>query len=294
MKGVWLALAISALGCATSTDEDVGSGEHAIAPLQTLDDLPACDPERPSLSCIQKLFAPLRAAAVPFDAAKVAAATGVMESWVARDWSMTAHHVLAGTSSFPYGCFFDTYRYAADLVPFNGPGCGEMLVAGGHPHAPTCLAEGRPMRLCAQEVAPAEAFDFVIRRAPPRDTVLDLAAAPPAVGDPVFVVGHPVFRWLTDAERESLLPLYPLVSRGRVVRVDGRAVFVDAACYEGNSGGPLVNARGEAIGVMFSRVRTPAPGSSLPDELQGTRGVAIMPDEQARAIVSEVRAAGTR
>ena len=113
------------------------------------------------------------------------------------------------------------------------------------------------MRVCAQQVAPSEAFDFVVRRVEPRDAVLDLAP-PPSVGDPVFVVGHPNFRWLTEEEREALRPLYPLVSRGNVVRVDGRSVVVDAPCYEGNSGGALPTRAATLIGGVLTHPHAPA------------------------------------
>lgn len=281
-----------AIACAACSAPDGEGAPASVAPVtETPDagDAPPCDPEQPSAACVRRLFEPLRGGDLPFDTEKVAAATGIMEFWVAREWAMTAHHVLAGTTSFPYGCFFESYRYATDLVPFDGPGCGTMLVAGGHPHALRCRDQGVPMRACAQQVAPREAFDLVVRRVPPRDAALDLAP-PPAVGDPVFVVGHPNFRWLTSEEREALAPLYPLVSRGKVVRVDGRAVVVDAPCYEGNSGGALLDARGDAIGVMYSRIRAPAPGVSLPPEIAGGRCIAVLPDEPTRDILRRARA----
>src|SRR5688500_593855 len=53
------------------------SSDAATAPtFKTLEDLPACAREQPSLACIRQLFLPLRSGKWPFDAARVERALG--------------------------------------------------------------------------------------------------------------------------------------------------------------------------------------------------------------------------
>jgi hypothetical protein len=264
----------------------------AAAPLPTFDDLPECDREQPSLACIRALFAPLRGtSAWPFDATRVDGAMGENEFAVATGWDLTAHHVLEQNLTVgTYGCFFGEFRYATGGAPFSGPGCGEMLVAGGHPRALACKDGSVSMSDCVDEVSYEESFDLVVVRAEERGASLDLASALPEVGDAVYVVGNPAFPWLTDQERQSLAEDYPLVSYGKVVRADGRGIVTTAPAVGGNSGGPLLNARGEVLGVLSTLIgHQRARGTSVPSELKDHYAVAAAPDAEARRIVAEAR-----
>jgi hypothetical protein len=212
-------------------------------------------------------------------------------------WELTAHHVAeADLSVGVYGCFFADYRYAEGGVPFSGPGCGELLVGGGHPHAPECQEAGTLMANCVDEVPYPEVFDLLLRRLDagvPREGVLDLAPAAPAVGDRVFVVGYPAFTWLSQAERESLAGDYPFVSAGRVVRAEGRGVIVNAPSLFGNSGGPVLDEAGRVVGVVSTLLgHMRARGTDVPAELADHLAVAVGIDDRIRAIVAKVRARG--
>jgi len=80
-----------------------------------------------------------------------------------------------------------------------------------------------------------------------------LPIAPPEttrVGDEILVMGYPL---------ASILGAYEVtVTRGIVsaLRTDLGMIQVDAAMNPGVSGGPVVNARGEVIGVAVSGLRT--------------------------------------
>lgn len=231
---------------------------------------------------------------MPFDRAAVAKAMGTNESAVASGWDLTAHHVLeANIAIGTYDCFFAEFRYAVDGTPLSGPGCGQMLVAGGHPHALDCKAKGTPMRACVDEVPFAEAFDlFVAKSAAPRDGVLDLAAALPSAGDRVYVVGYAAFAWLPADQRQSLASLYPFVSSGKVLRAEGRGIVTNAPAVGGSSGGPMLDAAGKVLGVVSTVVRDErARGTAVPAELpDDASAVAAALDATARQVVAEARA----
>ena len=62
----------------------------------------------------------------------------------------------------------------------------------------------------------------------------------PAIGQWVMAVGSPGSRFAN---------LHGTVTTGRVTNLDGYKIVTDAALNHGNSGGPLVNAAGEVIGI---------------------------------------------
>lgn len=306
-----LLLALTALGCAPAlggavdggdagrgpvpaidAGADAGPGGDAGAPWKTFDELPTCDRTAPSLACIEQLFFPLDGGPWPFDAARVAAAMGINEFAVAPGWDLTAHHVLEGNlADGVYGCFFPAFRYAEDGGSFTGPGCGELLVAGGHPHAPECQASHTAMGDCVDEVPFAESFDLVVAKAPARGATLELAASAPREGDHVFAVGYPSFPWLTPQERAQLAPRYPLVSHGRVLEVEGRGLVVDAPALRGSSGGPLLDAHGKVLGVLSTLVgHQRARGLVVPEALKDHHVVVAVPDGTARSVVEQARA----
>lgn len=78
---------------------------------------------------------------------------------------------------------------------------------------------------------------------------IPLAAGRPRVGEEVVVLGYP---------RADVIGFDDLtVTRGIVSRVmlDQGLLQFDASVNPGNSGGPVLNSRGEAVGIVVSRVR---------------------------------------
>ncbi len=278
---------------ATPTDaaanQPAPDGGDAGVALRTFEDLPDCDRTQPSLRCIRALFTPLRGTtAWPFDAKRVGGALGQNELAVAKGWDLTAHHVLeANLTVGTYECFFGAFRYATDGVAFTGPGCGRMLVAGGHAHALACKAGSVAMANCVDEVSYDQSFDLVVARGPERSAWLELAPDLPKVGDPVFLVGNPAFAWLSDEERKTLVDGYPFVTYGKVVRADGRGIVTSAAAFAGSSGGPLLDAHGKVLGVVSTLVaHQRARGTAIPADLADYYSVAAAPDAEARRVVT--------
>lgn len=272
-----------------AADRPAPVGGDAGVALRTFDDLPDCDRTQPSLPCIRALFTPLRGTTPwPFDAERVRRAVGQNELAVSKGWDLTAHHVLeANLAVGTYACFFGEFRYATDGIAFTGPGCGRMLVAGGHAHALACKASAIPMADCVDEVSYDQTFDLVVAQGPERSAWLELAPDLPKVGDPVFIVGNPAFAWLSDAERKTLADGYPFVTYGKVVRADGRGIVTSAAAFAGSSGGPLLDAHGKVLGVLSTLVaHQRARGTTVPPDLQDYYSVAAAPDAEARRAVA--------
>lgn len=99
---------------------------------------------------------------------------------------------------------------------------------------------------------------------PARILPMTLAGTLPAVGEPVIALGHPEQNFWT-------------ITRGQVSGLHQGLIQHDAAVNKGNSGGPLLNARGEVVGVntMFlkgaqgiSYARPPSLAQKLLDNVQ--------------------------
>ena len=73
-------------------------------------------------------------------------------------------------------------------------------------------------------------------------------------GEEVIAIGYPL---------GSTLGRTPTVSIGIVSAKRDRLLQTDAALNPGNSGGPLLNARGEAVGVVVSRLETDSTGNAI-------------------------------
>ena len=221
-------------------------------PVLTQDDLPECQKRLTSadVPCAMKLFAPLAGPPWPFDSGLVAKAVtplnGGAGSYVAANWQLTCEHVFSAACSFP-----TAYRYATDGVPFDeGSGCGPFLMVGGNPRTTTCTAD--QVRDCWETVPLEEVFDTCLVGATAASpSYLQPASSPPVVGDRVYVVGNPGFNW--SGEQRKQYPL-PLVSVGNVIQVQGRALIMSAAAFNGDSGGAVLNAAGEILGVLSSLV----------------------------------------
>jgi len=221
-------------------------------PVLTQDDLPECQKRLTSadVPCAMKLFAPLAGPPWPFDSELVRKAVtslhGGAASYVAPNWQLTCEHVLGA------GCAFPTaYRYSTDGVPFDeGSGCGPFLMVGGNPRTTTCAAE--QVTDCWETVPLEDVYDTcLIGAAAASSSYLEVAPSPPAVGERVYVVGNPGFNW-SGEQRQRYPP--PLVSVGNVIQVQGRALVMSAAAFNGDSGGAVLNAAGQIVGVLSSLV----------------------------------------
>lgn len=269
---------------------DGGSADAGGFAFATIDDLPACNALQPDLACIERLFLPLRGTVFPFDGAKVAAAFGHNEFHVANTWQLTALHVLEANSQFPFACFYQDFQWAQDVqAPLQGPGCGAFLVMGGHPHTAQCRAEQTFMSDCVDQVPFPESFDVALVQAAPSSDVLELWSTTPRPGDAVYVVGYPSFSWLTEQQREQLAPLYPLVSSGKVLAIEGRGVVHTAITSFGNSGGAVLNSSGQVIGVTSTLAQhMRLQGTAVPDTISDQRAVAAFVTPQLKEMVSRV------
>jgi serine protease Do len=80
------------------------------------------------------------------------------------------------------------------------------------------------------------------------------------VGSTVYAIGTPRFE-----------DLHNTLTRGIVsgIRENGGTIQIDASINQGNSGGPLLNERGEVIGVNTWVVATPIPCIDNPQEICG-------------------------
>lgn len=78
---------------------------------------------------------------------------------------------------------------------------------------------------------------------------IPLAAAQPRVGEEVVVLGYPVAEVIGF---EDLTVTRGIVSR---LLVDEGLLQLDASVNPGNSGGPVVNSRGEAVGIVMGGIR---------------------------------------
>lgn len=280
-------------GFSPSDGNDVGGagGEGGIPGFATIDSLPECDPEEPSLDCILQLFLPLDDAEFPFDANAIAPGFVGNAFHVAETWQLSALHVRESESQFPFACFFEEVMWASDVrAPLSGPGCGTYLVAGGHPRAPVCHEEHVLMSDCVDQVPFSETFDFIVSLASEARPPLPLWGEQPAEGDVVFVVGTPHFGWLDAEERERMAALYPLVSAGRVLRLEGRGIIHSALTLPGNSGGAVLNQRGEVIGVTSTLVgHLSRNGTAVPEGIEAHRSVATLVTPELKELITRAR-----
>lgn len=146
----------------------------------------------------------------------------------------------------------------------SGSGWGiDLSGAGKHGHQPyeivtnyhvieSCVAEGEVKFSLGQSddkfiasITGFEGIDADIALLNTSKEVISLDPAPnsPGVGNWVMAVGSPG-SWATESGL-----LRGNVTFGRITNIFGTTLVTDAAINHGNSGGPLVNSRGEVVGT---------------------------------------------
>ncbi len=78
---------------------------------------------------------------------------------------------------------------------------------------------------------------------------IPLASIRPRVGEEIIVLGYPLAR---EVDFEDLTATRGIVSR---ILLDQGLLQFDASVNPGNSGGPVLNSRGEAVGIVVGRIR---------------------------------------
>jgi S1-C subfamily serine protease len=147
-------------------------------------------------------------------------------------------------------------------VPSEGSGSGAVLDHQGHiltnyhviegvQRIEVTLFDGRSYSASVVGSDPQNDI-AVLRIAAPADSLhpLQLAEnAPLRVGQKVYALGNPfgLDRTMTEGIISSLNRSLP--SNGQVVRTMRAIIQIDAALNRGNSGGPLLNTRGQLIGM---------------------------------------------
>jgi S1-C subfamily serine protease len=99
------------------------------------------------------------------------------------------------------------------------------------------------------------------------------AATPPAVTDDIWVVGFPYGELLSmERWRDEVVNPVPSVNQGRISAhrrdAEGRLrhLQTDAAINSGNSGGPIIDASGRVVGVVFAKVGAAGVGFGVAAE----------------------------
>lgn len=245
-----LVVAAGALTCTTSCREETTKQ------YLTIDDLPECAPEHPSLDCVEKLFLPLLDTEWPFDRARVERAYTLGATEILPGWHLTALHVRqanGGGGPLP-DCYAAEFEFAEPGARIDRGECGTFLFLGGHPQTAACKASGERLGRCVDKVPVAEAFDIGVVAGPSNGSTLEVRTDV-QVGEEVFIVGHPSFLGvLNDSELNQFLPRYPLVSSGRVLKLDGRGMVISNLAFVGNSGGPVLDREGRIVGVVYTKV----------------------------------------
>jgi S1-C subfamily serine protease len=133
---------------------------------------------------------------------------------------------------------------AAGLVVTN-----RHVVAGGQTYT---IVFSRERQVPATLVASDVANDLALLRIDGSQTPpgLPFAGAPAAIGQKVFTIGFP---------HADLLGIEPKLTDGTISSVSGmqddpRTVQISVPVQPGNSGGPLLNLRGEVVGVVTSKL----------------------------------------
>ncbi len=91
---------------------------------------------------------------------------------------------------------------------------------------------------------------------------IELETLPPSEGQEIQVIGYPAASDQIDLDSSKYYS--PTFSTGRVSRVGSRILQVDAPITNGNSGGPVIDRNGKALGVIAVRAIS-SRGGELPN-----------------------------
>ena len=200
--------------------------------------------------------------------------------------------------SDPFFRFFDQRRSRVMEREVQGLGSGFVIspdgyivtndhVAGNAAEITVAFPDGRTMP--AELVGSDPLTDLALLKVEPEAPLPYLAFAetgPALVGEWAVALGNP-FGLFEAAEPTVTVGVVSATGRDLESGRDGRLyrgmIQTDAAINRGNSGGPLVNALGEVIGV----------NTAIYSESGGSIGLGFaVPAERARAIIDEIRENG--
>ncbi|ABE64438.1 peptidase S1 and S6, chymotrypsin/Hap [Nitrobacter hamburgensis X14] len=167
---------------------------------------------------------------------------------------------------------------ASHVIPHDAK--YKTLILGGTLGPAT--ADAKPSRL--ELVKRSDSYDVALLRfvtPPPGLTVLPLRRSPAKVGELLFVLGYPL--GLPDAHFLD----------GRLGAVAQDAITTNALVDKGNSGGPVVDARGCVIGIVYgaitSRQGQPVNGIKFAVPVLSISGI-LPPDVSSSAAQEPTRA----
>jgi len=262
--------------------------------FRSIDDVVGCDPQGPDFPCLQELFLPLLEQEWPFDRDRVARAYVPGGFYVLPGWKLTALHVIEGIQMGMGECYTGAFEFAGPEEQIELPGCGSFLFKGGHPTALECQARQEPLASCVDMVPIAEAWDIGLVASSEAEAFLEVRDDV-QVGEEVFLVGVPSFLlYLDDEQLAWFESRYPLVSSGRVLAIDGRSIVISALAFPGNSGGPVLDKDGKAVGVAYTKINdVRSLGVETDPSLEAHRTVAVRIDSEMKARIEAERSALT-
>jgi S1-C subfamily serine protease len=120
----------------------------------------------------------------------------------------------------------------------------------------------KPLHATIFKVAKADQADLALLSVAETGLLpMELDSAEPNEGQEIQVIGYPIASDQLDAD--ALQYYAPTFKSGRISRVAGRTIEIDAPITLGNSGGPVVNQRGKVVGVVSQRAVS-SSGKPLP------------------------------
>jgi S1-C subfamily serine protease len=189
--------------------------------------------------------------------------------WIGTDIIMTALHCAQGAAhtekvrAFPQ----ETREFAHEIVPPVKDPSGFVMhyivedeITGLYTK-PTHLHNAKVVAIDGNHDL---ALLKVEKIGAPKHRWFNLAAQLPPVGSRVYVVGHPgsLYYTVMDGMISAIRAKYPFHPGGDF-HVDGQLIQVFSGIYKGNSGGPVISDKGEAIGVISFIVEAPNQGFAV-------------------------------
>ncbi len=120
----------------------------------------------------------------------------------------------------------------------------------------------KPLNATIFKIAKNDQVDVAfLTVADPSIFAMELDSVEPSEGQEIQVIGYPIASDQLDSD--SLHYYAPTFKSGRISRVSGRNIEIDAPITLGNSGGPVVNQKGKVVGVISQRALSLA-GKPMP------------------------------